>query len=120
MKTTNDTTITISKRFIPEQFIVQDLPSMKVIHIETPVAELGLKSVEPLPAFDLVYSPVFEKMPIEAVYTYDKPVIIKAYPDDHFITDYGHEFMAVVTIMYIVLYASTWSKFIKEVRSCFA
>ena len=112
----NDTTITISKRVIPDNFVVDSLASLKPI-IEQPKAiDVSLIPAPELPKFTFVYDSSEGIMPIDTIYTFAKSVNVVAYPMDCHVDSFSIMFVGFITLAYFFAYLGSWVKFVRELR----
>lgn len=113
----NDTIITIGRRNIPDNFIVDSMASLKPV-IEHPQPYIpDLLPAPELPKFTFVYDSLEGIMPIDTIYTFSKSVEVIAFPFDCHVPDYALLFMTFLTVGYLIVYLGTWVKFIKELQS---
>ena len=115
----NDTTITISIRFVPLNFHVDILPRLAMSSV-SPKSELpNLHPVESLPELNFAYDSLDGIMPIEAEYTFARSVEVVAFPMDSILSDYSVHFMGLITVLYLALQWKKWIDMIRELKGCF-
>lgn len=115
----NDTTITISRRFIHNEYVMDSLPRLALKNIDVSLESCKLQPVEALPELTFVFDTLESIMPIEAEFTFSRQVEVVAYPMDS-LTDYSVPFMSFITVLYLVFQWAKWSNMIKELKGCFS